>query len=548
MQQGHTDSARTLLGTLQARVKRQAALALLLICVPLAARTWSQGLVETGAWTVPAGVPPPPFGVAETAGPVTHYVDNQSPLATDVDNPTGSSRHPRLTIPASLPAGAVVEVRGGPYSLSANTTWRAAGTVAAPSFIRGIGEPLLRWENTGQRSGQLMVEGSYFVIEGVILEGIQLRMDVGLSHFALRHSVIRRYSPSSNSAAVGMAGTDNALVGNEIHHNGNAEETRELDVHGVAVAAGAQRMWVVDNHIHDNGGDAVQIGSAGAREPWPQFVYVARNRLHGDRENGVDVKRSRDVVISENDISSYAPRESSAGEAIIVHNQPERVWVINNYVHDATRGIASTGAVGFYVVGNVVENIHGQPTQSGRARASHGISSRASRDVHIVNNTIWSVHSGIAYNGNHPVDVVNNIIGNVVPSGFHLGFSTTVSLNHPQTRIASNLLEGHGRFMIGNRVSSSAPQAVRLMKSRDPRFVGPRDFRLRHESPAIDAGAGDRGSLPEVFRLFRENYPMASSIERDRLGTARPVSAVEWDLGAHEGTHPAAEEPVRAAR
>ena len=212
-------------------------------------------------------------------------------------------------MPQALPAGAVVELRGGPYQAS-RLTWRASGTAAAPVFVRGVGTPVL-------------AVGELRIIAGELPGGrgrrawtaAASRMGPG-DHLALRRSEVRGYAPGSHSAAVAIEGTDVVVHANEIHRNGDASGTRRG---GRARRQGPRPatpgVWIVDNHIHHNGGDAVQIGSSRADEPWAEHVYIGRNHLHDDRENGVDIKQARDVVVSENQIHSYRPSSSSSGEA-----------------------------------------------------------------------------------------------------------------------------------------------------------------------------------------------------------------------------------------
>ncbi len=65
--------------------------------------------------------------------------------ATDTNNPNGTATKPRRTIPTYLPAGSVVEVRGGPYAVSsANLILDSRGTAAAPVVIKGINKPRLQ--------------------------------------------------------------------------------------------------------------------------------------------------------------------------------------------------------------------------------------------------------------------------------------------------------------------------------------------------------------------------------------------------------------------
>jgi hypothetical protein len=102
-----------------------------------------------------------------------------------------------------------------------------------------------------------------------------------------------------------MAGHDLVLMNSEIdHHQGN-------DRHGVFVSSTSKEIWVLSNHIHHNGGDGIQFCHGCVADP-PDGVYIARNRFHSDRENGVDLKYSKNVIISENVLWGY--RASAAGE------------------------------------------------------------------------------------------------------------------------------------------------------------------------------------------------------------------------------------------
>src|SRR5262245_5023514 len=72
------------------------------------------------AWQPPIGIPEPPFGINEVAPPRPnpwttpvagyYYVDESR--GDDKNNPYGTPRRPKKTIPDNLPAGSVVEVHG----------------------------------------------------------------------------------------------------------------------------------------------------------------------------------------------------------------------------------------------------------------------------------------------------------------------------------------------------------------------------------------------------------------------------------------------------
>ncbi|HUL79686.1 MAG TPA: hypothetical protein VL691_20645, partial [Vicinamibacteria bacterium] len=193
-------------------------------------------------WAPPIGIPAPPFGVTEVAGSYTHYVDNTSPSATDTSNPNGSPALPRRTIPTSVAAGAVVEVHGGPYTYSSDPTWSASGTSGSPVFFRGVGQPVL---NGGGSLRELDLSGAYAVVDGFVLDGVQVRLKG--DHLALRSSEVKNYSPGTNDAAVSGSGTYLVLYNNLIHHNGDAKSSSEVDVHGVKFVSGSSNIWVLDN-------------------------------------------------------------------------------------------------------------------------------------------------------------------------------------------------------------------------------------------------------------------------------------------------------------
>ncbi|MEP0843651.1 MAG: hypothetical protein HRF43_13185, partial [Phycisphaerae bacterium] len=105
------------------------------------------------AWVPPIGVPMPTFGIREQApaspspwtGTVAgfYYVDNTHSASTDASNPNGYPAKPRKTIPTDLPAGSVVEVRGGPYTYTIGGVIPLGGngTAAQPVFIKGVSAP-----------------------------------------------------------------------------------------------------------------------------------------------------------------------------------------------------------------------------------------------------------------------------------------------------------------------------------------------------------------------------------------------------------------------
>jgi hypothetical protein len=492
-------------------------------------------------WRPPIGIPAPPFGITQVAGTPTYYVNNQHASATDSSNPTGTPTRPRATIPTSFPAGAVVEVRGGPYAIG-YISWSSAGTASAPVIVKGVGMPVLR----GGTESRIAMAGANLIVEGLVIENIQIVMAPDISRFALRFCEVRNYSPGRHGSAVALDGSDVVAYGNEVHHNGDPNSPTEVDLVGIFAMPSVDRAWILDNHIHHNGGDSVLVGAATSAEPWAQFVYVGRNQMHEDRENGIDVKQSRDVILSQNIIYGYVPRDSSSGEAIVVHNGPERVWILSNLVASSALGIVGTFAKGYYVIGNAITRIRHVATDTsytpsnmykGAGILTYG---ETLNSLHI-NNTIWDSDAGISYgSASTATEIVNNVVGNLVQPSHQLGFSSSVALN--LSKVTNNLLSGETRIRISGSIVGCS--AMTLCYTGDPRFVDATNanFKLQVGSPAID-----RGAVHPIYQTFRTQYGvdmMTDYTDSPRLiGSTLDLGATEFQTGA-----PAAPTNVRIIR
>jgi len=503
--------------------------------IALAAIIFSTGLAvstPTSAqqWEPPLGIPNPPFGIGEVRGIFTHYVDNTNPLATDTGNPNGSPTTPRQTVPPSLPAGSVVEVHGGPYVLAGSRTWTGSGTAASPVFIVGVGNPVFQ----GTLSS-IIFAGSYFIVEGFVFDSVKLRLNSPLSHFAVRNSEVRNYSPTSNSEAISINSTYTVIYKNHIHHNGDSERPTELDVHGIKPSTNASKVWIVENHIHHNGGDSIQVGDATSIEPWAEFIYIGSNEMHRDRENAVDIKQARDIIVSQNLAYDYVIRDSSGGEAIVAHNSAVRIWILFNHVHSSRIGITSTGANGFYVVGNVIHDIYHAASETaynpGSYFGSHAILTYATTESYHIGNTIWNVDAGISYaNGASKSEFINNIVGNLTQASHHIanaaGYDTGV-LSHSllggpiriQWRTLYTSLAGFQTAYPGNGIG---------VINADPQFV---DVAALNYEPQAGSPVIDNGMPHSVYSTFFSLYGV--DITKDIVGRPRPLGT-SFDIGAYE--------------
>jgi hypothetical protein len=480
-----------------------------------ATRAAAQPPTPPSPWEPPIGIPSPTFGITETAGAVTISVTC-----------------PGSGIPSTLRAGDVVEVHGD----CAGSTITAEGTAERPVFIRG--------SNAACTSGQMVFRGSYLIAEQITFDNCRVvagERTAPVNHFALRRSIVRNYSPQRNSSAISPNGTHIVIFANEIHNNGDSASPVEIDIHGIKPDSGSSYIWYVDNHVHHNGGDAIQIGDAASKEPWVHHVFVGRNTMHEDREEAVDIKRARDVIVSENVAYGYVRSSTSRGGVAVAHDKGEWIWFIANTAHSSAEGFVSTGSKNYFVVGNLLYNLHHAPHDAGYNPASHfaehAIHTRGTTNSVIVNNTIWDVDAGIRLGD--PGVVVNNLIGKLAQPSHHVAFASTVVA--AEATFSNNLFVGSPTVQRGSSLSFGLGGCRHCLNPRDPGIIDPakNDYRIRPDSAAVDAGAE-----AAVYAIFETRYQAefpGLTIARDRAGAPRPIGG--WDIGAFESTSSAVKPP-----
>jgi hypothetical protein len=455
------------------------------------------------------GIPPVVFDPL-TLATATSVVNNTAANATDTNNPWGTASKPRRTIPTTLPAGAVVEVSGGPYAFK-SVTWTAQGTAEAPVVVRGVGRPVI----AGAYGSKLVLTGSGLVVSGFTFDNVSVSTTAATSGVVFERNEVRNHESYGSSAAVSVLGRYVTVRDNDIHHNGDANRATELDIHGVYVAPGAAGVWILRNTIHHNGGDAIQVGSASSPEPWASHVFIGANRLYQDRENGLDIKRSRDVVAAQNLIYGYVVRSSSSGEAIVTHDGAQRVWIVNNVVAASNRGVVSTGARDYVVLGNLIVGIHHSPYEAydpANLFASAGVITYDTVNSYHLFNTLADVDAGFSLpKGITRTQVVNNI----VDGGVHgIAFGSTTALT--DSVVSHNLLTGASVFVSGLEY---------VMPPVDPGFV-PGGYQIGAASVALDAGLST-----ELPAAFAARYGVA--LDKDVYGATR-LQGRAYDIGASE--------------
>ena len=484
-------------------------------------------------WVPPTGVPMPTFGVRETApappSPWTaetrgfYYVDNTHPAATDAAV-FGTPGRPRRSIPTGVDPGSVVEVHGGPYVSGTDTAGGGNGTAAAPIFYKGVGKPILQSSADRRNFG---VWGSYTIIEGFTFVNRQVAL-VG-HHTAVRDCEVRDMPPLPGGAAIYTAHTsDVVILRNLIHHNGNNNYPVENDIHGVLVAAGALRVWVVDNEMYANGGSSIQVNSLPTNDPLAKLVFIARNRMHEEGETGIAIKSGEDVVISQNELWGFRPtnypHSGSDGTAILIDDQNawnglnNRMWILFNYVHNSTVGIRTQNYAA--VIGNIVRDVQ-----------NAGVLTWGSHDVHIEHNTFYNACRGLERFGGEvgfKVIFVNNIVGPRTCDDIKLtGNSVSTSV------MATSLFNTPARITWGIMYSPlssfMAGHACVGCREGDPRFVDPANanFKLGAGSPATGTATPS-----SAYDIFQQLYGI--NIKVDFAGRTRPGLDGKWDMGALE--------------
>ena len=177
---------------------------------------------------------------------------------------------------------------------------------------------------------------------------------------------------SSHSAAVGM-GAFTVWIRGSVHGFGdNRVDAPEQDFHGFKVMS--SDVWILEAEIYDVSGDSVQVGDASRGSA--SRVYIGGGYYHHNRENAVDIKDSRDVVVSGVLMEGFRPTSSSPGEALIVHDDAYDARIYDNTVLDSTLGMVSSGRSGHIMDGNNITALR------------VGIQLRNTQNITVMNNVI----------------------------------------------------------------------------------------------------------------------------------------------------------------
>jgi FtsZ-binding cell division protein ZapB len=501
------------------------------------------------AWTPPTGIPTPDFGLDEAAPPVPDPWTAETPGFYYVGGSGASDSRtyghpgaPRITIPLSLPAGAVVEIHGNYTQSHASPKIIAAnGTKEQPVFIRGL-------EDTVVTRGWL-IKGTYFIVENLkwaLAASSEskppcLKFISPTDHAALRNSDL---GGNLTGGGIQVVSSKHVVVWkNDIHDSGDVNYETDQDIHSINIS-GANNVWVVDNEIHESSGSGVQVnaGSAAA-QPNTHHIYLGRNHVYLTRQSGLFSKQAVDVIISQNKIHDIINTSWSPSKGLGFQYAPERVWYLYNDVSGCTFGIYSGSDSGMgtgrdtYFIGNVIHDIH---TLSGynpnSAWAQAGIMLAGGINRYVTGNTIHDVDGGVyCPSSGGKIDIKNNIISKITqPGGTHIFVEMGAVAN--ASAMCNNLFGEEAKIKWGSNTVKTLAQfqaafpgkGAECVDNEDPVFANAADgdFTLGETSPAINAG-----TPVDVYETFKTLYGIDISV--DKNGDKRPFGA-GWDIGAYE--------------
>ncbi len=501
-------------------------------------------------------------------GPYTHYVDN-SISCTDSSNSFGTQANPRCNLPnlRALAPGSVIEIHGGIYTSSRNWV-TSSGTVDKPIFIRGYSNPnyVIQDDSEGKPifvqtspnpmpviERTLRIRGAYIIIENIDFnkndrrEGaVDIRPDSAdpmgnVHHIAVRNSEAQNYAHAHGGAGTLMAASgyadnivyDIVFYKNNVHADnsyydfntdGDAPNQYQDDTMGIGVAPRSNRVWIVDNHIHHNAGDAV--GTGHDANYTTSNYYIGRNIMNDCDENAVDLKEVENFVVSQNTMYDfYGASLGSNGAITVVHYGPDvapkNTWFIFNEMYNASGSAVQVGGVvldDVYYVGNVIHDIF---NNTGTAYA---FISWSSRNIYIVGNTIYRADNGIVFTGGDTAqaNIENNIFSQLNTQNYVILNNTAYA---DRAVINNNLFysDVFSPVIEGNSVNH---------QTTDPLFEDPDDNNFQLKFTPIPSPAIDSGMESSVYQVFQERFGL--DIRVDYNGVPRPTLGSAWDIGAFE--------------
>jgi len=533
------------------------------------------GQSNAAEYIPPAGITAPSFGIEETyriydipanrnssltynqnveGGYYTHYIDNTNSNATDTDNLYGTATVPRLTIPTTLEEGSVVELHGGPYAETSGDHGQpylvASGSKEKPIFVKGYNN-----ENKTEFNDYFRFRGSYIIVENIIFKGeypAGLTIMAPCNHISVRKTEVTglNHINQGNTFSLSPSGDDTVdfnenivFYNNYFHDNGYPAASTEYLHNDFQISGNSREVWILDNTLLNGSEDAIHVIYYHDAKFIPDGVYIGHNTIGHYTENAIDVKPSRNVIISQNTFYGYKvadipPDDGSDGSAVCFNYESgapqgqtiENHYFIFNTVHNSNIGVRTEYnpvILGnqFYDINTTAVRLNGNTTTI---------------PAYIINNTILGAKYGIFHSRGAMFYAYNNILIN--SSIGHIKYTTAGDRD-----IKNNLFlnpDGMVHVWVGGSGAKeyigltnlyesfkikNCWEAVSDLISIDPNSTN--FLKLKADSISVDKGV-ITGPLEDVYNNFYNAFGInLPSIDID--GNLRPQGTT-WDLGAYE--------------
>lgn len=568
-------------------------------------------IIQVRAYSPPIGIPNPsdqfgweidratPDWPAEwkagtpSAVPNFYYVDKTAANATNTANPYGHPGLPRKGIPeGQLSPGAYIYVHAGTYTSSDTSRfdWYGIGTTTNPIWITGnaANRPVIQTQvQIGENGSTSFLVFENFEISGSTSAALRVVPDLSagngrnLDHILIRN--IKRVGTVSNSDAngitIGISQSNDTLVDSRfsdivVYNCLIYDVGATQDDHGIEVGYHTNRVWILDNDIHHVGGDSVQgshystygpkYGAAGDPDRVTEFLYIGRNLMYGNGENGIDIKTVMNFVCSQNTI--YGPFAREQGYAIVAHTgfntsyHPRNGAILFNNIYHCSGGVYtgfSSGVDNMDIIGNKFWDIKAgyaaqSDTYNGACIQIGGTTSGGNSVFRIVDNSMHDFDRGI-FIGPKDGDVFrihgNVFSGRTANASWHeFELLDSVALSaQAGVRMDYNLYTGTPSFRWRSAADGlkgrtldymklSAVQEAKGLLTVKKIFADAANGDLHHAegSDGIDVSVeGPVGDSAYAAHLARFGVPIKVDFDK----RVRPVDNL-WDIGAFESALP----------
>ena len=308
----------------------------------------------------------------------------------------------------------------------------------------------------GTADGNVTITASYCIIHDIQFEGYQVRVDG--DHYVIRDCDIDGAGRTSKNG-LSLSGDMGVAYRVKSHHLlGN-------DRHCFTNGHGAMDMWFIECEGYYCTGDGYQAGHQ-ADGNRPTNIYLVRNHLHDNRENGLDYKYVQNLFAVENTLHGFAAASSgetwcfpddpavcednlssgSDGSAVVVGSDgaPIDTYHFRNTIHDSVKGIRVEAALGdIHIEGNVVHDLSGTCL----ALDKEGLG------IEFIANTCRNAQRGIFQNWrvNFGLDVAGNTFENI--SGPAIEYEQGEVID--RSTLTDNAFIGTGPVIYNNDVATT---------------------------------------------------------------------------------------------